>query len=155
MSFENPELQIAWAPQFSMGFRLSKVEHAVSVGCTSWLFAFQCVVRHPTGRFNYEANDLYFDLEYFERFRDQLGAMRNGHAQRATLSDQGEMLVFSLYLDEQRLKSSIRVREYQAGDDLTTLNAGFVVDYDLFVNKLYSVLNEFINSVRLVAPQQV
>lgn len=53
------------------------------------------------------------------------------------------MFSFVLNLKERRLQSAINTREYQGDDELTTLRAGFGVDYDLFVNKLREDVAQF------------
>ena len=65
------------------------------------------------------------------------------------------MFSFALNLNRRRLQSAINIREYQAGDELTTLSAGFKVEYDLFVNKLRDDVAEFNAALRGVIPADV
>jgi hypothetical protein len=98
---------------------------------------------------------LFISAEAFDIFGAQLREMGKGQTQEAKLADEGEMFSFGLLLAGRRLRSAINIREYQAGDELTTLKAGFEVDYDLFVNKLGADLAEFNAALRSVIPEDV
>lgn len=66
-----------------------------------------------------------------------------------------EMFSFVLNSSGRRLQSAINIREYQGDDELTTLRAGFGVDYDVFVNKLRDDVAEFNAALRGVIPEDV
>jgi len=149
------ELRIAYAPEFSLRFAFKKAERVVSVGWTSWKFGVQCLIRHSNGIFTYEATHLFIDAYCFDLFESQLRQMANGQTQQAKLADKGQMLSFVLNLNGRRLQSAINIREHQAGDELTTLRAGFGVDYDLFVNKLRDDVAQFNAALRGVVPEDV
>lgn len=152
---EKPELRIAYSPLFSLDILLDKVELIASVGHVTWLFAFRCAVRHPKGQFTYDVSGLYFELEAFERFHKQLGAIAKGLAQSAELENIDNSVSFELYLDGRHLKSKIQIRENQIEDEPTILSARFAVDYDLFVNKLHEDLKVFVACLRRVSPKNV
>ena len=149
------ELRISYSPLFSLRFALNKVERIVSAGSTSWKFAVRCLIRHSKGQFTYEATDLFIPADSFEAFEAELREIGNGQSQQAILADEGRMFSFALNLNRRRLQSAINIREYQAGDELTTLSAGFEVEYDLFVNKLRDDIAEFNAAVRSVIPEDI
>lgn len=149
---EPVELRISYAPEFSLEFALVEAERAVSVGQIDGRFKVQCVIRHFAGQFTYGADDIYTPISAFESFRDELNRIRTGTGTRATLADDGEMVSFSLHFEGRKLRSSIAIEEFQAGHESTTLQAGFIVEYDLFVNKLYEDLNAFIKELHKVSP---
>ena len=113
------------------------------------------MIRHSTGKFTYEATDLFIDAECFEVFEAQLRQIGGGQTEEAKLADKGEMFSFVLRLKERRLQSAINIREYQGDDELTTLRAGFGVDYDLFVNKLREDVAQFNAALRGVVAEDV
>jgi len=110
-----------------------------------------CRLRHPTGSFRYSANDLYFDLESFERFSAELQGVQQSLRQEAALKDVGQMVVLRLEGNSRALQATLEVREYLA-PSMATLRATFEVDYDLFVNKLLGEINRFIEELRNVQP---
>ncbi len=106
-----------------------------------------CRLRHPTGTCSYSANDLYFDLESFERFSEELQRLQQGLRQEAELKDVGQMVALRLAGDSRKLLATLDVREYLA-PSMATLNATFEVDYDLFVNKLRREIDRFVEDIR-------
>lgn len=149
------ELRISYSAPFSWSFVLDRAERLASVGYTNWRFNVRCVIGHPTGQFTYEACDSSLAIEAFQVFHSQLCEIGSGQRRSAELADADKMFSFALTLSGYRLQASIRIREYQPENDLTTLNANFWVDYDLFVNKLRDELKEFIERLRLVVPEEV
>jgi hypothetical protein len=143
-------MRIAYSSQFSLHFRLTRVERTVvehTVDYTSWQFNLRSIICHPTGRFTYKANDIYFHLSCFESFLKQLQTIEAGRT--ANLANEGEMVVFALHLDGRRLNSSIKISEYQPDNPLTVLSAGFELqDLGAFLNKLCADLTEFVSSLR-------
>ena len=132
----SPHLHITYSPHLSLRFQFLSAERVASVGSVSWQFALHCTIRHSKGQFTYDASDLYIDIDAFERFHDELASIAAGKRRDAELRDAGRMVCFALHLDGRRLKSTVRIRESQADDDMSYLTGGFTVDYDLFINKL-------------------
>ena len=147
---ENVELRIEYSPEFNYCVRFIKAERSVAGGCVDvqWTFAVSCLIRHSGGKFTYEANNIHFDESQLCSFIDQLEAIRSGKGARAELTDY--MSTFGLHRQGHRLKATILIRE--GAGDLTTLNASFEVDYDLFVNKLHEQARSFLGELRRVVP---
>ena len=141
-------LAIRHSPLFSLDIVFSKAERYPQAGQNGWYFQVTCAVPHSKGRFTYEGHDICFELDAFERFSQQLEAMRAGKAANAELVEAGRMLTLELTVEGRRTKCSVRIREAQAGNDMTVLSAAFGVDYDLFVNKLSDDLREFNRKLR-------
>lgn len=111
--------------------------------------------RTPKGRFTYEGQDICFESDAFERFGEQLDAMKAGRAAKAELVEAGRMLSLKLTVKGHSTNCSIRIREAQAANEMTLLSAGFKVDYDLFVNKMSGDVMEFSRKLREIRPQRV
>jgi len=58
------------------------------------------------------------------------------------------MFSFLLHLQNRQLKATIAVREFQPENELTILTAGFTVDYDLFINRLYDDVFAFARDLK-------
>ena len=148
-------LPIRYSPLFSLDIVFSKAERYLRAGHEGWYFHVTCAVPHSKGRFTYEGHDICFELDAFERFGQQLEAMRAGKAASAELAEAGRMLTLELSVEARRTKCCVRIREAQAGNDMTVLSAAFGVDYDLFVNELSHDLREFNRKLREIRPQPV
>jgi hypothetical protein len=149
-----PEMRIAYSSPFALNFSLARVERGPN-GWVDWRFNVRIAIRHPTGQFTYDAHDMFFELSSFETFLEQLQGIRSGREAIAKLANPGEMLSLVLRLDGRKLHSLIKISECQPNDPLTTLNASFDVDYDLFVNKLAQEMKEFIAGLRRASPENV
>jgi hypothetical protein len=157
-NLDRPSLVIAYSQNFSLEITCTRAQEYTRVGLPGvkeYFFATHAKIRHPTGYFEYRASDVCFDIAGMERFLQSLTEVRGGRSARAKLSEVGEMVVLDLELKGRRLHCSIDVRESQAGEELTTLHAGFDVDYDLFVNKLREQVIDFIESLKSLKPEQV
>jgi hypothetical protein len=64
------------------------------------------------------------------------------------------MFVLTVETRGRELHCSLNIREFQPGAELTALNVGFKVDYDLFINKLAADVTEFTKCLKSVAPEQ-
>lgn len=93
-------------------------------GVREYFFAIHARIHHPTGRFEYCANDICFDIVDLQAFLQSLTEVRSGRSTQAKLSNVGEMVVLNLEAKERRLHCSIDVREFHA-EELTTLHSGF------------------------------
>jgi len=142
-------------PHFAVTIMFSKAERYPTVNQTARYFNVQCTVLHSKGQFTYEGRDICFEVKAFERFRSQLDAIRMGTGSAAELAEAGTMLTFGLEVQGRHTHFSARISEAQAEHDKTVLSAGFNVDYDMFVNKLFEDLTEFIHRIRQVEPRPV
>jgi hypothetical protein len=157
-NLDGPSLLISYSQNFTFEVICTRAQEYSKVGMAGlkeYFFATRVKVRHPTGHFEYQANDICFDIAGIEQFLRSLMEMREGRSSQAKLSDGGDMVVLGLELAGRRLHCSIDIREFQPGEELTTLHAGFDEDYDLFVNKLSAGVREFIESLKNLTPEQV
>ena len=157
-NLDHPKLVIGDSRNFRFEIACVRAQEYSKVGMpgvTEYFFAIHARIHHPTGHFEYRANDICFDVAGLQGFLQSLTEIRSGRATRAKLSDVGEMVVLNLEAKGRRLRCSIDVREFQAGEELTTLHSGFGVDYDLFVNKLPEQITEFIETLKSLTPEQV
>jgi hypothetical protein len=137
-----PGLIIRYSSDFSLSIQLSGVQD-YEVASPDHRFNFACRIHHPTGEFTYTATDIFFAPQVFRDFVEQLDAIRKGKAELAQFYDYGHMIEFALTVRDRKAQASLRIREYQAGAELTVLSAGFPVDYDLFVNTLCERTKQF------------
>jgi hypothetical protein len=149
---------LLYSQNLAFGITCTRAQEYSKVGMAGvreYFFATRARIQHPTGYFEYQANDICFDVAGVEQFSRSLIEIRDGRSSRAKLSDVGEMVVLSLEVKGRRLHCNIDIREFQPAEELTTLHAGFDVDYDLFVNKLSEQVAEFLKSLKSVTPEQV
>jgi hypothetical protein len=152
-----PCLTIDQSRDFAIKIACTRVQEYSKVGMPGLkehFFAVNGKIRHPTGYFIYDASDIVFGEDDFERFMQALADIRSGTASYAKLANVGEMFVLSVETRGRELHCSLNIREFQPGAELTALNAGFKVDYDLFINKLAVDVREFTKSLKSVAPEQ-
>lgn len=157
-NIDHPSLVIAYSASFTVEITCTRAQQYTKVGMPGvkeYFFATHVKIRHPTGYFEYQASDICLEVAGVERFLQSLMAIRAGRSSHAQLTDVGEMFVLGLELKERRLHCSIDIRESQPGEELTTLHAGFDVDYDLFVNRLSEQVAEFAASLKNVTLEQV
>jgi len=155
---EFPTLLINYSPKFKLAISLSRAEAYPKAGLPGYVEHFYDVlikILHPGGHFEYQADGICFDARVFEHFAHELRSLQAGTADRAQLSEVGQMLSFKLEKRKHHLQASILVREYQPRDKETVLSAEFEVDYDLFVNKLAADILEFTRELKRVEPDQV
>ena len=153
-----PSLTIDQSRDFAIKIACTRAQEYSKVGMTGlkeYFFALSAKVRHPTGHFLYEASDLSFGEDDFERFMRALAEMHNGASSSAQLTNVGEMFALILESQGREMRCTLRIREFQPGTELTTLNAAFKVDYDLFVNKLAADVKEFLSSLKSLTPRPV
>lgn len=141
-----PSLIIRYSSDFSLSIRLLNVR-VYEVVSPDYRFEFACRIRHPTGEFAYTATDIFFALEVFRDFVQELDAIRRGKSDHAQFHDHGQMIEFSLNVRDGKARASLRIREYQAGAEETLLAAGFPVEYDSFVNALYERTAQFVEEL--------
>ena len=103
------------------------------------------------GTFGYSAHNLYFGLDGFERFAEELQRLQQGLTQEAVLKDPGEMVVLRLERKNNTLLATFDIREYRP-PSLAKLHVVLEVDYDLFVNKLKRELDRFLAELRECKP---
>ena len=73
--------------------------------------------------------------------------MQKGTEDEASLKNVGEMLVFRLLRNDRKLRLALDIREYMSLGDSATFSFMKDVDYDLFVNKLLSEVDEFLRQL--------
>ena len=108
-----------------------------------YFFEARCRVRHPSGYFEYFVDHLCFQPDAFAAFAAELHSMRQGNASRATLKNVGEMLVFQVETIGRKLLLTLNIKEYMPPRGSAGLSLSIDADYDLFVNKLGSSVEEF------------
>lgn len=146
-----PNLAIHYSSDFSFSIRLSGVQ-VYEAASSDYRFDLACRIRHTKGEFTYTATNIYFAPQVFRDFVQQLDAIRKGKNNHAHFHDYGQMVEFSLNLEERTMRASLRIREFQAGAEDTLLSAGFPVDYDLFVNALFERTSKFIEELEGTEP---
>ncbi len=71
----SPCLQIDYSPRFALTISLSRAQEYSKAGLrgvTEYFYAVVLRVSHPTGHFEYQADDICFDREAFEHFATAL-----------------------------------------------------------------------------------
>ena len=68
-----------------------------------------CEIQHPTGRFCYEASNIWFGTASFDRFLSDLGSMTRGAQAGARLADLSDDFVFSLAGRDGKTSASLTV----------------------------------------------
>jgi hypothetical protein len=99
-----PQLYVNYAPELDLSVGCVEVVRCVGVSVDVYPFEVRCRFRHPTGYFEYSANDLYFELEMFSHFVRDLRDIGRGIASSASLKDMGQ--IFVLQLDHEQRKPS-------------------------------------------------
>ena len=118
-----PNLVIDYSQYFVFEITCVKAQEyskAGMPGLREYRFATRIKVQHATGYFEYQADDICFDVAGLERFVHSLREMHDGNSRQAKLNSVGEMVVLSLELEGRRALCTIHVREFQAGEELTT-----------------------------------
>src|SRR5258708_29869176 len=130
-----PEVVINYSPKLDLHITLLAVQGYGRVALPDYRFEMDCRLQHPTGSFSYSANDLYFDLESFERFSTELQGVQQGLRQEAALKDAGQMVVLRLEGNSRALQATLEVREYLP-PSMPKLNAPFELHSTFFFTKL-------------------
>ena len=88
-----PHISINYPPAIDLSLTCVRmVKHeAVSQEC---FFAVKCHFRHPTGYFEYVADDVYLEPKNFVQFANELRDIQQGVGSTATLQDIGKLFVF-------------------------------------------------------------
>src|SRR5258707_11442169 len=125
-----PQLSINYTPELDftlMCVRVEKYEFA----SPEYRFEVRCRVRHPTGHFEYFAQDLCFEPDSFAQFAEGMRNIQRGTADTAALKNVGEMLVFQLDRKGRQLLLRLSIREHIPSGHLASLGMAVDVDYDL------------------------
>jgi hypothetical protein len=146
-----PELIINYSPQLDLRITLAEAVHYGGLARPDYRFEMNCSWRHPSGTFGYSADNLYFGLDGFERFAEELQRLQQGLRQEAALKDPGEMIVLRLEREHNTLLANFDIREYLP-PSLARLHVVLEVDYDLFVNKLKREVDRFLAELREIKP---
>lgn len=145
------QLSINYATELHFALTCVRVQK-YEVASPEYRFEVNCRVKHPTGHFEYFAQDLCFEPDSFAQFAGGLRNIRRGIADTAALKNVGEMLVFQLDRRGRQLRLSLSIRESLPPGELASLSIAVEADYDLFVNKLGQKVEEFIADLRDVSP---
>ena len=153
----SPSLQINYSPKFALTLSLSRAQDYSKKGASfvEYFCKVALKILHPTGHFEYQADNICFDRQAFERFAADLRSLGAGDIGYAVLREVGEMFSFKLERKGHRLHAALVIREYQPEDKETSLSAGFEVEYDLFVNKLAADTLAFAQDLKKVRPEEV
>lgn len=87
-----------------------------------------CAIEHPTGRFTYEASDVWFSTEVFDRFLLELSGMTRGTHEQARLHDFSDSVVLTVTQQGRRTAVLLSVFEPAPNGAETGLN--FTSDVD-------------------------
>lgn len=148
-----PQLQIDFSPE--LDFHLVCVIAQQYNGFAEYFFEVKCHVRHPSGYFEYFVDHLCFQPDNFTDFAAGLRAMQQGLATHAVLKNVGDMLVLQLDLSNRKLRLTLKIREYMPPHGSADLGLSTDADYDLFVNKLVLVVEEFVKDLRRLEPKKL
>lgn len=145
------EVVINYSPKLDLRITLLEAQGHGDLARPDFRFEMECLLRHPSGSFRYSADNLYFDLESFERFSEELHGVQQGLREEAALKDMGEMVVLRLEGTSRAFQAKLDIREYLV-PTIATLSATVEVEYDLFVNKLRGEIKRFVGELRNVEP---
>jgi|SRR5579864_667454 len=146
-----PELFINYSPQLDLRITFAEAVHYGGLARPDYRFEMNCCWRHPSGTLGYSADNLYFGLDGFERFAEELHRLQQGLRQEAALKDPGETVVLRLERKNNILLANFDIREYLP-PSLAKLHVVLEVDYDLFVNKLKREVDRFLDQLREIKP---
>jgi hypothetical protein len=148
---KGPQLSINYTPELDLSLMCVRVQK-YEVVSPEYRFEVKCRIRHPTGHFEYFAEDICFEPDSITHFAEELHNIQRGNADSAALKNVGEMLVFQLDRSGRQLLLRLSIRESIPPGRLASLTMTLDADYDLFVNKLGQKVEEFIADLREVRP---
>ena len=146
-----PALIINHSPQLDLRITFAEAVHYGGLARPDYRFEMNCSWRHPSGTFGYSADNLYFGLDGFERFAEELRRLHQGLTQELALKDPGQMVVVRLERKANTLWANFDIREHLP-PSVAQLHVVFEGDYDLFVNKLKRELDRFLDELREIKP---
>ena len=94
-----PSLQINYSHNFTLTISLSRAQEysqARLQGVLEYFYRVTLRISHPSGHFEYQADEICFDREAFDHFASELKALNAGKTDQAILSEVGQMLSFKL-----------------------------------------------------------
>jgi hypothetical protein len=150
---DSPQLQIDFSPE--LNFQLVCVTAQQYKGFDEYFFEVKCHVRHPSGYFEYFVDHLCFQPDDFTDFAAGLRATQQGMASHAALKNVGDMLVLQLDLNERKLRLKLKIKEFMPPDGSADLSVSTGADYDMFINKLLSSVEEFVKDLRRLKPEKL
>jgi hypothetical protein len=142
-----PQLYINYAPELDLSLTCVGVQK-YEVALPEYRFETKCRVRHPTGYFEYLAQDLCFEPDDFAHFADELRNIQRGSIDSAVLKNVGEMLVLQIDRKGRRVRLSLNIREHIPPGEVANFRMAVNGDYDLFVNKLAQSVEDFLSDLR-------
>jgi hypothetical protein len=146
-----PELFINYAPELDLSLTCVRVQK-YEVASPEYRFEVNCRIRHPTGHFDYFADDVCFEPDSFAVFAEELRNIQRGRADSAALKSIGEMLVLKFDRTGRQLLLTLNIRDHIPLGKMANLSMAIDADYDLFVNKLGQKVEEFLADLREVKP---
>lgn len=150
---DSPQLQIDFSPE--LNFHLVCVTAQQYNGFDEYFFEVKCHVRHPSGYFEYFVDHLCFQPDDFSDFAAGLRAIQKGAASHAGLKNVGDMLVLQLDLGERKLRLKLKIKEFMPPDGSADFSLSTGADYDMFINKLLSSVEEFVKDLRRLKPEKL
>jgi hypothetical protein len=145
---DGPQIVINYSPEMDLRIKCVRVERVYGPSLDHH-FEIRWVIRHPSGSFEYSASDLYFTVESFDRFAEELRGIQQGTGRGAALKNLDEMFVLRLARAGMRFQADLHIREY-VPPHIVTLASTLELDYDLFVNKLLREIQRFVDELRSV-----
>ncbi len=88
-----------------------------------------CTIVHPTGKFIYEASDIWFGTDDFDRFRTELSDITRGKKPQARLHDLSDYVVMTV--TESDRKTTISVDIFEPDPHTAETKLSFKADADL------------------------
>jgi hypothetical protein len=85
-NLDHPRLIIDYSRDFIFEITCTRAQEYTKAGMPGvkeYFFAVRAKIRHPTGHFEYQANDICFDVAGLERFLESLMEIRDGRSSRA------------------------------------------------------------------------
>ena len=101
-----------------------------------------CTVSHPTGSFSYEASDVWFSTDDFDRFISELDGITRGALEQARLHDLSDYVVF--IVKQSALKTSVSLSAFETSPGRAEARLSFTADVDAgFPAALLASLREY------------
>jgi len=109
---------ISYSTDFSLEIVFSHIRGNPQIW-PEYSFNFSCSILHTMGEFTYFGREICFDPKTFRTFAEELSEIRQGKGNSAKFHEVGCMIEFSISVLDRKTRASIRVREFQAGEEET------------------------------------
>ena len=87
-----------------------------------------CTVSHPTGSFSYEASDVWFSTDDFDRFISELDGITRGTLEQARLHDLSDYVV--LTVTQSGRKTSVSLSAFEPSPGCAEARLTFTAEVD-------------------------